>query len=257
MNAVYRGLILLQQTTGQRTTYHSVAEDLWDSSDKAYQPALLPVCKTFVNGTPQVLPKPVYNPAARPSRLDSHPISPQEATIMALITRISRLFQADFHAVLDRIEEPDVLLRQAVREMEEELVRDEQRGKRLQQDQRQLVTHERELAQSLQEIEKELDSCFEAGNDALARACIRRRLETQRFGKHLARRHKALGEALDDLNSRIRENRTRLESMRQKAELLAGETALPADDWNLPEISVRDEDVEVAFLREKQHRSRP
>jgi phage shock protein A len=118
------------------------------------------------------------------------------------------------------------------------------------------VTRERELAQSLQEIEKELDSCFEAGNDALARACIRRRLETQRFGKHLARRHKALGEALDDLNSRIRENRTRLESMRQKAELLAGETALPADDWNLPEISVRDEDVEVAFLREKQHRSR-
>ncbi len=40
---------------------------------------------------------------------------------MALITRVSRLFQADFHAVLDRIEEPEVLLRQAVREMEEEL----------------------------------------------------------------------------------------------------------------------------------------
>ena len=46
---------------------------------------------------------------------------------MALITRVSRLFQADFHAVLDRIEEPEVLLRQAVREMEEELARDEQR----------------------------------------------------------------------------------------------------------------------------------
>ena len=46
---------------------------------------------------------------------------------MALITRVSRLFQADFHAVLDRIEEPDLLLRQAVREMEEELARDEQR----------------------------------------------------------------------------------------------------------------------------------
>ena len=38
---------------------------------------------------------------------------------MALITRFSRLFRADLHAVLDRIEEPDVILRQAVREMEE------------------------------------------------------------------------------------------------------------------------------------------
>lgn len=175
---------------------------------------------------------------------------------MALITRISRLFQADFHAVLDRIEEPDVLLRQAVREMEEELVLDEQRARMLQHEQRQLMTREGELAQSLQEFAKELDTCFEACNDDLARTCIRRRLETQRFGKHLARRHKALDETLDDLNARMRENRVRLESMRQKAELLAGEAARPTDDWNMPEVTVRDEDVEVAFLREKQQRSR-
>jgi phage shock protein A len=175
---------------------------------------------------------------------------------MALITRISRLFQADFHAVLDRIEEPGLLLRQAVREMEEELARDEQRSKVLQHEQRQLTTREGELSQSLLEIEKKLDTCFEAGNDDLARACIRRRLETQRFEKHLARKHDALRETLNDLTTRIRENQARLESMRQKAELLAGETARPADDWSLPEVTVRDEDVEVAFLREKQHRSR-
>ena len=44
---------------------------------------------------------------------------------MALINRMSRLFTADVHAVLDRIEEPDVLLRQAIREMEEALERSE------------------------------------------------------------------------------------------------------------------------------------
>jgi len=37
---------------------------------------------------------------------------------MALVTRLTRLFQADFHAVLDRIEEPDLQLKQAVREMQ-------------------------------------------------------------------------------------------------------------------------------------------
>ncbi len=175
---------------------------------------------------------------------------------MALITRVSRLFQADFHAVLDRIEEPGVLLRQAVREMEEELARDEQRSKVLQHEQRRLVSRETDLEQSLHEIETELDTCFEAGNDDLARACIKRRLETQRLGKNVSRKRTVLGETLDELNARLRENRSRLESMRQKAELLAEENARPADDWSIPDITVRDEDVEVAFLREKQHRSR-
>ncbi len=175
---------------------------------------------------------------------------------MALITRVSRLFQADFHAVLDRIEEPGVLLRQAVREMEEELARDEQRSKVLQHEQRRLVSRETDLEQSLHEIETELDACFEAGNDDLARACIKRRLETQRLGKNVSRKRTVLGETLDELNARLRENRARLESMRQKAELLAEENARPVDDWSIPDITVRDEDVEVAFLREKQHRSR-
>ena len=175
---------------------------------------------------------------------------------MALITRVSRLFQADFHAVLDRIEEPDVLLRQAVREMEEELARDEQRSKLLTHDQRQLTSRATELEQSLQDIEAELDTCFAAGSDELARACVRRKLEMQRFAKHLSRKRDSLAETLKELTDRIRENQARLESMRQKAELLAEEDARnqPVDDWRSPDISIREEDVEVAFLREQQQR---
>ncbi|MEN8206031.1 MAG: PspA/IM30 family protein [Pseudomonadota bacterium] len=177
---------------------------------------------------------------------------------MALITRVSRLFQADFNAVLDRIEEPDVLLRQAVREMEEALARDEQRSKVLKHEQGQLSARETDLEQSLNEIEEELDVCFDTGNDDLARTSIKRKLEAQRYCKGLSRKRLTLQETLDDLNTRLRENRARLESMRQKAELLAGEStrARPADNWTIPDITVRDEDVEVAFLREKQQRSR-
>ena len=177
---------------------------------------------------------------------------------MALITRVSRLFQADFHAVLDRIEEPEVLLRQAVREMEEDLVRDEQHSKILHHEQGQLIARETDLEQSLHDIEEELDVCFESGNDDLARACIKRKLEAQRFCKGLSRRRQALQETLKDLNTRLRENRARLESMRQKAELLAEENtrARPADNRALADISVRDEEVEVALLREKQQRRR-
>ena len=175
---------------------------------------------------------------------------------MALITRVSRLFQADFHAVLDRIEEPEVLLRQAVREMEEELARDEQRSKIMNHEQGQLTARENDLEQSLHEIEEQLDVCFDTGNDDLARACVKRKLEVQRCCKSLSRKRQALQKTLDDIDTRLRENRARLESMRQKAELLAEESTCerPVDNWTLPDISVRDEDVEVAFLREKQHR---
>jgi phage shock protein A len=175
---------------------------------------------------------------------------------MALVTRVSRLLQADFHAVLDRIEEPDVLLRQAVREMQEELARDEQRSKLMQHEQGQIGARMRELEQSLRETEAQLDVCLDSGNDELARNCVRRKLEAQRFCKSLARKRQALQEALGQLDARISENRSRLESMQQKAELLAGDSAReqPADSWSLAEFSVREEEVDVALLHEKQRR---
>jgi phage shock protein A len=177
---------------------------------------------------------------------------------MALITRVSRLFRADFHAVLDRIEEPDVLLRQAIREMEEALASDEQRLRLLNHEQGQLVARIRELDQSLHAIEEELDICFAANKADLARALVRRKLEAQRLNQHLSRRRETLQETVSGLNKRLEENRSQLDSMRQRAELLAEdrEADYPKDGWSGPDISVGDEDVEIAFLREKQKRSR-
>ena len=177
---------------------------------------------------------------------------------MALITRISRLFQADLHAVLDRIEEPDQLLRQAVREMEDDLARDEQGMKFLNHELEQLISRDADIGHSLEEIEDELDVCFESGKDDLARALIKRKLEALRFQKFLSRKREVQERTLSGLRTRLQENRASLDSMRQKAELLAEETVADSfvDNWSSPDIVVRDEDVEVAFLREKQKRSR-
>jgi phage shock protein A len=178
---------------------------------------------------------------------------------MALITRLSRLFRADLHAVLDRIEEPDVLLRQAVREMEEELARDEQRIKALDHEHGELLARQTGMEQSLAEIREELDVCFASAKDDLARALIRRRLEAQRYLKHLGGKSTTLQDSLAGLRKRLGENRARLESMRQKAELLtdAGTPGQTGESWLPPDFSVREEEVEVAFLREQQQRRHP
>ena len=99
---------------------------------------------------------------------------------MALVTRLSRLFQADFHAVLDRIEEPDLQLRQAVREMQFALDQDQQRLKLLQHEATQVDKATVDAAANLKNFNEELDICLAAKKDDLARDLIRRKLGVEK-----------------------------------------------------------------------------
>ena len=181
---------------------------------------------------------------------------------MALITRISRLFQADFHAVLDRIEEPEILLRQAVREMEEDIHQDQQRLKLLSHEQKQLTVRLDETAKAIHQVDEELDVCFASNKDELARVLIRRKLEAQQLSRILQKREQDLTNNITELKKRLAENQAHLAAMQQKLELLAeqncyseqGEAGLAGSAETT--VVVRDEDVEVAFLREMQKRAK-
>lgn len=176
---------------------------------------------------------------------------------MALIKRVVRLFRADFHAVLDRVEEPDVLLRQAMREMEEDLAHDEQQARRYERDREQLAKRQAELERLRASLDEELDVCFAAGKEDLARPLIRRRLEAEGTRVLLDRRREDLVAKLDRLAKRLNDNRARYDDMRQKAELFSERPhgADRVDDWPEIDVRVRDEDVEVALLRERQRRA--
>lgn len=181
---------------------------------------------------------------------------------MAIVNRISRLLQADLHAVLDSIEEPHALLKQAVREMEEELVRLEQRVKSLFNECELMVQRETDLQQSLEQIDDELNLCFESGNDDLARSLVRRKLELQKILKSSKRKREATQKQFGEAKSQLEENRTRFESMKQKAEILEEEYAAgQVGDGGgvsclMPELDISDDEVEVALLREKKLRGR-
>ncbi len=179
---------------------------------------------------------------------------------MALITRVTRLFRSDLNAVLDNIEEPLVLLKQAVREMQESIDADEQRFKLLTHEHGQLLSRQSDLEQTFEQIEEELDICFGSDKDDLARGIIKRKLETQRLAKEIDRKQNTLDNTLSELKTRINENQARLTSMQQKVDILAEQEVSTyaskshTEVWNMPDISVRNEDIEVAFLREQQKR---
>ena len=172
---------------------------------------------------------------------------------MALITRLSRLFEADFHAVLDRIEEPELQLRQAVREMQFALDQGRQRLKLLQHEAEQLAARAAETQSRLPAIDEELDICLAADEDDLARDLVRRKLAAERQLEALQKQSANLERQRRELGAEIDEQSQQLASMQQKLELLV------SDDDPLGDVAradaVRAEEIEIALLREKQRRA--
>jgi len=180
---------------------------------------------------------------------------------MALINRVTRLFKADFHAVLDQIEEPEQLLKQAIREMEDDLAETGQRIRLCAHDQQVLAARKDEIDNKLARIDEELDLCFASRKDELARGLIRNKLEAQRLSQRLGSKHSTAEKYLEEQRAMLDENRATLEGLRQKAELFAqrvppeGESEFDDIAWMARELNVSDDEVEVAYLREQSARS--
>jgi len=178
---------------------------------------------------------------------------------MALITRLTRLLQADLHAVLDRLEEPDILLAQALREMEEAIDADERALRSVLQGREQLRARRATIARRLTEIRTELDVCLASSQEDLARTLLRRRLESERLDRLLAEREQAAGAQAQGLTGRLEAQRRRLEELRAEAESLdprdTNGWSGPNEDRRASYPPVGDADVEIALLAEKRRRA--
>lgn len=177
---------------------------------------------------------------------------------MAILARMSRLFSADFHAVLDRLEEPEALLKQAIREMSDELGAEKSQLAAQEHEQSVLVTRKARHESRIAELDAELDLCFDDDNEALARKLVRRKLQLQRLVQELASRLERLEAETRVARERLEANEARLAEMREKAEIVAeplrAEPGIPGCEWSEPGIG--DDEVEAAFLRERQGRRR-
>ena len=171
---------------------------------------------------------------------------------MALISRFTRLFRADLHAVLDRIEEPEVLLRQSVREMQENQSEDQRSLKILQHELAGLPTLLAEVDEQLGQVQEEIKLCLDSDNDKLARSKIRRKLELQQRARRLQAKQQSLGKEVTDLSERVTTNQHRLDSMLQKLEIFSQEINQHAQQHAvMNETHISEDDIEVALLREK------
>ena len=177
---------------------------------------------------------------------------------MALINRVARIFRADFNAVLDQIEEPDVLLKQSIRDMEDDLLLREQRILDAGKECEILQARCDETQNELDAFAEQIDLCFAEGKEQLVRQVLRKKLEAERLLKKLAAKCDAQARLLADERKVHDENVETLESLRQKAELATArhsrqeaKSAYSDIARMQRELQVGEEDVEIAFLREK------
>ncbi len=175
---------------------------------------------------------------------------------MTLITRVTRLFRADMHAMLDALEEPELLLKQAIREMQAALEQEARQTRLIVQELQQHATRQQTLEEEIGNLSEELDLCFEQDNETLARSLLRQRLEKERLIGYLKQQQERLRTVEQALRQRMDEQRVRLQGMQQKLTLLA---AQPRPDRSAPDdiagdVAVTEEEVERAWLRECRRR---
>lgn len=178
---------------------------------------------------------------------------------MPIIDRATRLFKADMHAVLDRVEDPEQILKLAIRDMEEDIAKNDRSAKLVRLRLSEVEAGLREVASRLAEFDSELDLCFGQTRDDLARAVVRKKLLAVAGRRRLEAESERLGETLERLTATVSEQREVLAGYRQKAD------ALCRDDGSSSGHScnegaetaqlIPEADIEIALLAERRARS--
>ena len=167
---------------------------------------------------------------------------------MTFLSRIGRLLRADVHALLDQLEEPKLILDQAMRDMDEAL----QHERRSLTDARARLARLEErhtaLSHHLARTREELDTCLASESLDLARELIRKRLQLDREAENLRADIDSARASVVQKEAQVVRNAERLAQMQLRRERAA------SSDNACDHAVITDADVEIALLQARQER---
>ncbi len=179
---------------------------------------------------------------------------------MTLILRMARLLKADAHGVLDWLEEPEAVLKQAVRDMEAEIEHGERVLKERVRKADRLHALIEQLEQKIAELDGQIDICFAEGNETLARTFIRKKLEVDKRLQTARRTATDIAAEKDTREQTLREQKEQLNAIVEKMQLLVDETHTASARASFCRVenspfTVSEKEVDVALLHEKRQRA--
>ena len=182
---------------------------------------------------------------------------------MSIATRFIRLWKADLHGVMDSIEDKGLLLKQCLREMEDELQDKDAAAHTLVRKKEQAKEEQEAMQQENSKAENDLEAAVSMGKDDIARFLIRKRLLFCRHLQELESHIKRL-----EQESIISQEAVAVRKMQyEKIKLRAAEFFRTAEntEWEhvfseiIPTATMQepsDEEVELELLKRKKNLDR-
>jgi phage shock protein A len=178
---------------------------------------------------------------------------------MALLKRIARLFKADIHGVIDQMEDPQLLLKQHLRDMQESLVQKEAKLKKMIFARNQVQQDDEKGKKEIHNLEMDLEVAIQKERDDIARMLIKKLKPLSRIQSDRQSYIDRLNHEIDHFKAHMEQQDLQFEQLRQKATEYFHMMQQPnwENTWpvaqtghNVHEFS--DEEVELELLQRKE-----
>ncbi|MCP3985226.1 MAG: hypothetical protein GY723_12625 [bacterium] len=171
---------------------------------------------------------------------------------LKLIDRIGALLRADAHGVVDALEERGLLLRQALREAELELLQKRARVAALTEEEARLRDEHERKQTTVTALDEDVALALTGEKEELARFAVRQLLPERRELESLGTQIEEVANTRTKLERRLEEQQEAFQTLRSRARTqltLASRPADPCDPTAPPFVA--DEEVELELLRRR------
>jgi phage shock protein A len=136
---------------------------------------------------------------------------------MGIMARFMRLCKADIHGVMDQLEDKGLLLKQSLRDMEEELGRKEARLRKLVASREQLKRDDERTTRECEKLDQDIEAAIEKDRDEIARSLIKQFKPLARHRDELGRHIQTLAREISQFRECVEEQRFQYEQLRLKS----------------------------------------
>ena len=178
---------------------------------------------------------------------------------MGIMTRFMKLCKADIHGVMDQLEDKGLLLKQYLRDMEEELAQKEARVRKLLVSRDKLQQDCDKYSKECEKLDQDIESALKRGKDDIARLLIKKLKPMATHRDELARHIEKLGRETTQFHGLIEEQRLQYEQLELRAreyfhreEREKWERTIASTVPSTPSGEPSEEEVELELLKRKE-----